>query len=403
MRAALLTGFLVIPLAAADWPQLLGPNRDGRSPETGLRDGWAASGPPVVWEKPAGAGFSGPVVAGERLVFVHRLENVEVVACLDAATGKEQWHFDYPTAYVDDFGFDEGPRSTPVIAGERVYTLGAEGRLHCLDLRTGAKAWSRALATDYGVRKSYFGVGTSPVVEGDLLLVNVGGPNAGIVGLDRETGKEIWRATNHDASYSSPVVATLGGRRTGVFFTREGIVLLEPKTGRVTYQKHWRARINASVNAATPLVAGDVVFVSASYGTGAIALRARPDGVDELWKSDDVLSAHYSTGVIDRGFVYGFDGRQEEGARLRCIELQTGKVRWTQEGFGCGSVILADGKLILLSEKGELVLAEANPDAYKEKARAAVLGNPVRSPIALADGRLYARDGKKLVCWNLRR
>jgi outer membrane protein assembly factor BamB len=246
-------------------------------------------------------------------------------------------------------------------------------------------------------------VATSPLLESNLLLLNVGGKQAGIVAFDKDTGKEVWRATDHGASYSSPVAATLNGKRRIVFFTREGIVLLDPRTGEVTYSKRWRARMQASVNAASPVITDDLVFLSACYGTGAIVLRVGSNQIEELWKSDEVMSNHYNTCIQSKGYLYGFDGRQEEGARLRCIELKTGKVRWTDTHRGCGSMILAEGNLIILNEHGQLVLVEATPDSYKEKARAQALTGPCRSPIALADGLLYARDAKKLVCWSLKK
>jgi outer membrane protein assembly factor BamB len=388
---------------AADWPQFLGPDRDGVSSKTGLVETWPQTGPPLVWQRPVGSGFSGPVVAGRRLILLHRLGDKEIVACLDAATGKDQWQFAYPSSYRDDFGMDEGPRSTPLIAGNHVYTLGAEGHLHCLDLASGKKVWERSLNAEYQVPKGFFGVATSPLVEGNLLLLNVGGKGAGIVAFDKDTGKEVWRATNHEASYSSPVAATLNGKRQVLFFTREGIVLLDPRTGAINYSKHWRARIHASVNAATPLVTGDLIFVSACYGTGAIVLHVGTNRVEELWKSDDVMSNHYNTCVQSKGFLYGFHGRQEEGAKLRCVELKTGKVQWTDDHAGCGSMIWADGNLIILNEHGELILVEATPVSYKEKARAQVLTAPCRSPIALANGLLYGRDSKRLMCWNLKK
>jgi outer membrane protein assembly factor BamB len=288
------------------------------------------------------------------------------------------------------------------VAGNRVYTLGAEGRLHCLDLDTGRKVWDRSVNDDYRVRKGFFGVATSPLVEGDLLLLNVGGKGAGIVAFHKDTGKEVWRATDHEASYSSPVAATVQGTRHVFFFTREGIVSVDPRTGAVRFSKRWRARINASVNAATPVVVDDLVFYSACYNTGAILLRLGPDGPHEVWKSDDVLSNHYGTSIHGAGYLYGFDGRQEERARLRCVELKTGQIAWTREDFGCGSLMWADGHLIVLSEDGDLVLLEATPTAYREKARAAVLGKPCRAQIALANGRLYARDSNRLICLNLK-
>lgn len=392
-----------VTLMAGDWPQLLGPTRNGLSPETGLARSWPKNGPPLVWQRPVGAGFSGPVVAGDRLIIFHRLGDEEVVECLGAPDGKPRWKFAYPTGYVDDFGFDPGPRATPVIDGKRVFTLGAEGRLHCLELETGKKVWERDLSADYQPRKGFFGVGTTPLVDSSRLFVNVGGKNAGVVALDKTTGRELWRATSQEASYSSPVAATIDGVRHIIFFTREGILSLDPATGAERFSKRWRARINASVNAAMPVVVADLLFISSSYNTGAVVHRVRKDGIDELWKSDDVLSNHYNTSLVLNGFLYGIDGRQEGGAaRLRCVELKTGKVRWTQERFGCASLIGVDGNLLALNDEGELLLIEATPEAYREKGRAAVLTKPCRAEIALSNGRLYARDGKRLICLNMK-
>ena len=408
-RSWRLTVTLVAALCSAastianDWPQFLGPQRNAISSEQGLLDVFPNAGPRVLWQKEVGSGFSGPVIAGEFLILFHRVGDKEVIACLEPATGKERWQFSYPTQYPLDIARDDGPRSTPLITDHRVYTLGAEGRFLCLELETGKKIWERLLLNDYRVPESYFGVGTSPLLIGDRLLVNVGGKEAGIVAFAKDTGQELWKATDHEASYSSPVAATLAGHHRAVFFTREGVVLLDPKTGEVQYSKHWRARIHASVNAATPVVVNDDIFISACYSTGALLLHAAGASIEEVWKSNDVMSNHYNTCIHDKGFLYGFDGRQEEGPHLRCVELRTGKVRWTCERAGCGSMILGDRKLIILGENGDLVLAEVNPDAYKEKARASVLTGPCRSPVALANGLFYGRDGKRLVCWTLKK
>jgi outer membrane protein assembly factor BamB len=389
---------------AGDWPQVRGPRQDGTSDETGLRTAWPEKGPPLLWEKEVGQGYSAPVVTGDRLILFHRVGDTEVVVCLGAKDGKGLWKFAYPSTYEDDFNKGNGPRSTPVIAGGRVYTLGAEGELYCLELATGKEVWHRSLGKDFQVPRSFFGVGTSPVHEGKLLLVNVGAKKAGIVAFHDDTGKTAWTATDDGASYATPVVATLGGARTAVFFTRQGVVLLDPRDGEVRYQKRWRSRMEASVNAASPLVVGDLVFFSACYDTGALLLRVRKDRVEEVWNGEDSLSNHYNTSLCYQGHLYGIDGRQESGARLRCVELKTGKVRWTQEGFGCASMILSEGRLIALTERGDLVLVEATPAAYREKARAAVLGAlPCRAEIALAHGLLYGRDQRKLACWDLRR
>jgi outer membrane protein assembly factor BamB len=388
---------------AGDWPQFLGPTRNGVSTETGLNGTAGKNGPRVLWQRPVGQGWSGPVVAGELLILFHRLRDNEVVECLGATDGKQQWRFDYPTSYVDDFGFDAGPRATPLVAGKHVYTLGAEGKMHCLELATGKKLWERDVQTDYQAPKGFFGVATSPVLEGDLLLINIGGKDAGIVALNKDTGKEVWKATKDAASYSSPVVATIDGARHALFFTREGIVSLDPANGKVRFSKRWRSRNNASVNAASPVVVDNEVFFSACYETGAILLTARKDGFDEIWSNDESMSNHYATSIYKDGYLYGFHGRQEQKANLRCIEWKTGKVQWTQERFGCGSMIRAGNDLIILSEDGELVLVEATPKGYREKSRAQMLGSACRAPIALANGRLYARDTRKLVCLELKK
>jgi outer membrane protein assembly factor BamB len=406
LRLSVMGALLLLPdaLRAADWPQLLGPTHNGVSAETGLARSWPAKGPPVVWEHEVGEGFSAPVVADGTLVIFHRVGDEEVVEGLDAATGKPRWKFAYPTKYTDPYGKGDGPRSTPVIAGGKVYTLGAEGMLHCLDLKDGKKRWEKSLAKDYDPKPSFFGVGTSPLVEGELVLVNVGAKGAGIVAFDKDSGKEVWKATDDEASYSSPVAATLDGVRHVFFFTRTGLVDLDPKDGKVRASKRWRSRMDASVNAAAPLVIGDRLFLTASYGTGAVLLRVGKDGVEEVWKGDESLSSHYNTPIHKDGYLYGIDGRQERGGRLRCVELKTGQVKWEKERFGCASMILADGLIVALAEDGDLVLIDPTPEGYREKARATVLrATPCRAEIALADGRLYGRDGKRLVCWNLKK
>ncbi len=391
-------------LRAGDWPQFLGPKRDSTSTEKGLVTTWPKDGPPVVWRRDVGEGFSGPVVSGGKLILFHRVEKEEVVECLDAATGKLQWKHAYACGYEDPYGKGNGPRSTPVIASGKVYTLGAGGLLQCLSLDEGKELWRQDLPRAYKMRRNFFGVGSSPIIEGDLLVLNVGAVGAGIIAFDKNTGKEVWKATNHDASYASPVVAAIDGVRHLLFFTREGLVSLDPANGAERFSKRWRSRMEASVNAATPLVIGDQVFLTSSYNTGAVLLKLKKDGVEEVWSGDDVLSCHYDTPVYQDGSLYGIDGRQEGGdAQLRCIDARTGKVRWSQERFGCASMILADGQLIILAETGDLILAEANAEKYRERARASLLTGPCRAHPALANGRLYARDSKQLVCWNLKK
>ncbi len=396
---------------ADDWPQFLGPHRDGISGETGIQ-AWGAAGPKEVWSREVGPGYAGPVIAGERVVLFHRVGDQEVVECLQAETGKPLWKSGYPTAFEDDFGKGNGPRATPVIFRDKVVTYGADGWLHAWDFATGKKVWGRDIVSEYKVPRSFFGVGSSPVVIGDKLvspggqgrvLVNVGGKDAGIVAFALDTGKELWKATSDGASYSSPILTLMNGATHAVFFTREGVVIVDVLTGQVRFQMRWRARIDASVNAATPLVLGDQLFFSTSYDTGALLLKLTQDGAVKLWDTDELMTNHYNTCIHKDGYLYGFHGRQESGPSFRCVELKTQKVNWERPRFGCGSMILAGDKLILLTERGELLLIEATPQAYRELARAQVFSaTPCRAQIALANGKLYARDQKKLSCFEMR-
>src|SRR5438034_1229658 len=299
-----LVSFLVLTRPCASyWPQFLGPIRNGGYPGTEpLAESWPKEGPPVVWRKKIGQGFSGPAVSGGSLVLFHRIGDKEAVECLDAGTGKLLWSFDYPTGYRDDFGFDEGPRATPTIAKGKVFTFGAEGLLHCLDFQTGKKIWNINTKAEFGASKGFF----------------------------------------------------------------------------------------------------DLVFLSASYQTGAALLRVKENSVEKIWGADDVLSNHYATSVHSDGFLFGFDGRQEHGENLRCVEFKTGKIRWSEDRFGAGTVTMAGKHLLVLTENGELLLAAASPDGFKPVARAQLLPKGVRAYPALADGRLYARSKDTLLCVDLR-
>lgn len=390
-------------MAAADWPQFLGPDRNGVYTGPPLADSWPASGPRVVWRKQVGAGFAGPVVANGRLILFHRQGREEVVESLDIRTGAPAWRYAYPTAYRDDFGFDEGPRAAPVVAGGVIYTFGAEGQLHAIDFAKGTRLWAEDTMKRFGVAKGYFGAAGSPVVEGGRVVANIGGEKAGVVAFDAKTGTVVWSATEDDASYSSGVAATIGGRRVLVFLTRDNLLGLDPASGAVQFQRRWRARQAASVNAATPLVIGDAIFVSAEYGPGAGVLAVKGSTLTELWASDDVLSNHYATSVHHNGVLYGYHGRQEFGPSLRAVDLKSGMVRWNVDQFRAGSILLANDRLVILRESGELVLAPATPQAFKPLARAAILQGSVARPYpALADGILYARNENTLVAVDLR-
>jgi outer membrane protein assembly factor BamB len=395
---ALFAGFLL----AEDWPQFLGPGRNGVYSGNDLATKWPAGGPAVVWKKDVGQGFSSPVVAEGRLVLFHRVGDKEVVEALDAATGRAIWSFDYATQYRDDFGFDEGPRAAPTVAGGRVYTFGAEGTLHCLDFATGKKIWRLDTHKQFEVAKGFFGAAGAPLVDGGRVLMNIGGEKAGLAAFDAATGKTLWTVPNQEASYSSPTAATIHGSRHVLFFTRAGLVDVDPEAGKVLHELSWHARMKASVNAATPIVVDDLVFVSASYGTGAVLLQIGDKEMKKIWSSDDALTNHYSTSVYKDGYLYGFHGRQEEGQSLRCIEFKTGKVKWNVDGFGAGTVTLAGDKLLIVKEGGELVLAAADPGAFRPVASAKVLPATIRAYPAVANGRIYLRNEKTLICLSLK-
>jgi outer membrane protein assembly factor BamB len=393
---------LVLPASGADWPQLLGPTRDGHSTETKLSWEWPTTGPSVAWQKDVGSGWAGPVVAAGKLILFHRVGDEEVVACLDSGTGKDVWSFKYATRYRDDFGFDNGPRATPTVADGKVFTLGANGELHAIDFATGNKLWGRQLLTEYGATKGYFGVACSPLFVGGKLLVNVGGKGASVVAFDPATGKELWKALDDPASYSSPTVADLSGKPAAVFLTRTGLKVLDPATGKLLYEFPWRPRIDASVNAATPLVWKDEIFLTVSYSTGAVLLKTKGAEVEDVWSNDKSLSCQYNTPVRVGDYLYGVHGRADVGnAILRCVEWKTGAVKWSRPQFGVGTLIAVDGGILALTEGGDLVRFDASPEKYQERARAKILGKPTRAAPALADGRLYARDGTKLVSVKL--
>lgn len=381
---------------AQDWPQFLGPTRDG------VYTGPGKTVSSQLWKKAIGQGFASPVVAQGKLIVFFRSGEKEMVEAWNPADGKRIWSFEYPTSYRDDFGFDEGPRAAPTVEGNRVYTFGAEGVLHAFDLQTGKKIWRVDTHQKFSVRKGFFGAAGAPLVEGEVILLNVGGSDHnGIVGIDKNTGNVKWQATDHPAGYSSGVAATIDGTRHALFLTRTGLVDLEPAGGKVRFEFPWRSRSQASVNAATPLVAGNLVFVSASYGTGAAVLQITGDSHKKLWSNDDSLSNHYATSVVRDGVLYGFHGRQEEGPSLRAVDLKTGKVFWNVDGQGAGTITLGKEHLLVMTERGELITAPISQKAFQPVAKTKILDPTVRAYPAFAGGRMYVRNENTIACFVL--
>lgn len=388
-------------LLGADWPQFLGPDRNGVSVET-LPATFPSDGPKTLWSMKLGSGWSGPVVVGGRVLIHHRLEDDEILEAVDATTGRSLWKCPHPTHYADDFGYDNGPRGTPCVAGDRVFTFGAEGRLSAVNVADGKTIWTRALGKELKAEKGFFGLACSPLIVSNLVIQQLGGAGgAGIVALRSRDGELAWKATSDEASYAAPVLQTLNGHTRIVVFNREGLVILEPAGGKIVLRHPWRPRTHASVNAATPLVWGTKVFLTTSYDTGAILLDVAKSELKIVWSSDDAISAHYASVVPLDGLVFGYHGRAEQGPVFRCIDLATGKVRWSETGSGGGSVLCAGATLVLLRDSGEVQLAPADGAAFKPTARFQILGTQTRAVPALSGGILFARDRVKLVAVRL--
>jgi outer membrane protein assembly factor BamB len=389
---------------AGDWPQILGPTRSGRAEGERLQPSWPAAGPKLLWKYKLGSGYAGAAAASGKVLVFHRVASSERVECLDGASGRSLWQADFAANYRGGFDADKGPRCVPLIEGNAVYVYGAAGDLHAVALDSGRKLWSRALCDDYQSDLGYFGAGSTPLLIGGKLLINVGGKGAGVVALDPATGKTLWQATDEVASYSSPAVVKVGDKEQALFITRLNCVLADPARGQVKTLFPFGAR-GPTVNAASPLVFGGKLFLTASYGIGATCAALDATGAKTVWSSDDALSSQYSTPVEHQGFLYGTHGREDQGvAEFRCIEAATGKVRWSQPNFGVAHAILADGKLLIQTADGRLALAAADPQKYRELASAQVTSQPTRALPALAAGNLYVRTGSgggELLCFRV--
>jgi len=395
-------GFVALGLQAADWPQYLGPGRDGVYPGEALTRAWPSDGPKVLWRKRnIGVGMSGIVVAKERAILFHEVDRYDTIECLDVKTGKTIWENNYASSFVAGYGSSAGPRATPAIVGGRVYTMGGQGIVVCTDFATGKTIWQVDTQKSYRASDGFFGMACSPLVEGNAVLLNIGGEaGAGIVALDKNSGKLLWKTLDDEASYSSPVMATLHGKPRAVFFTRTGLAVVDPANGKIDFQNRWRARNQASVNAAAPLVVGELIFVTSSYNTGALVLRMVGGSYKKVWSNDTSLSSQYASVMHRGGFIYGTHGRADVPPvpALRCVELATGKVRWSVDDFGDCMMLLSGDQLLALMESGELVLGQVTPAGWREISRAQVVGSGARSQPALANGRLYVRSRNQVVC-----
>lgn len=421
-----------------DWPCFLGPTHDSVSREKGILAPWPAEGPRLVWERTIGIGYAMPSISRGRLFHFDRRGNRCTLHCWKAETAEPLWTFDYSTDYRDQYNYNGGPRCCPVIDGDRVYTFGPEGMLHCVRVVDGKLLWKVDTRAAFGVVQNFFGVGSTPVIEGDLLLVQVGGSpkgsdlesfldlkgnGSGLVAFDKYTGKVRYQVSDELASYSSPVVATIGKRRCCFLFARGGLLALAPASGKVAFHFPWRANLLESVNASNPVIVGDRVFISECYQLGSALLAVRPDGCTEVWTDRDKgrraksLLCHWMTPIYVNGHVYASSGRHKGEAELRGVELATGKVRWREPDLTRAALLLVDEHFVLLGEDGWLRLVKVNPDRYEEVSRVLLrqpgrdgkpdpdgeplLEEPCWAAPILSHGLLYVRGDRRLVCLEL--
>lgn len=394
-------------VSAGDWPQILGPKRNGIAVEESISTEWPQSGPKVLWTAKVGTGFSGPAVRDGKVYQLHRVDDQLILQCYDATEGKPLWKVEHPCDYVATISYDDGPRCVPTVTENHVITYGPGGRLQAVDLDSHQRVWLIDTHEKYQADAGYFGAGSSPLVVDDRVIVNVGGrrSNAGLVAFSLKDGSELWKSTSEDASYSSPILTRMGDRSVVVAITRLKCLALDPTTGKVLFEVPFGKR-GPTVNAANPVVVGDKLFLTASYGIGAKWGAISPVGFEEEWGNDQVLSSQYTTSLAQGKYLYGVHGRQDLGqAELRCLEPATGKVVWSKTLSAYGTLILVDQKILVTSIDGTLTIVEATPEAYRKLASASIQ-QPTEGGLALpafSKGLLFVRDQDTLRAIDLRK
>ncbi len=381
---------------SANWPQWRGPNRDGISKETGLLKQWPAEGPPLVWKAAgAGAGYSSFSIANGRLYTMGLRGEREFVVAFDVATGKEAWATPNGSAFRNDRG--DGPRGTPTVDGDRVYALGGSGDLSVFDARTGRVIWTKNILREFGGRNITWGISESPLIVGDKLLVNPGGPGASVVALNKSDGSLIWKSQSDRAGYSSAIPIQVNGGTQVVFFTHQRAVGLDLNDGHLLWE--YARPANDVANAATPIARANRVFISSDYGTGGGVVEITAEGkAQEIWFTKDMRN-HHSSSVLVGDHLYGFSS-----AILTAMKFDTGEIAWKDRSVGKGSLVYADGRLYCFSENGVMGLVEATPAGYVEKGRFRIEQGslPTWTHPVVAGGRLYLRDQDTIYAYDVR-
>ena len=373
---------------AADWLHYRGPSHNGATLEK--ITAFPTDGPKELWRVQVGIGLSSVTVAGNRAYTAGYKDGQEIVYCLDVATGKVVWSHGWVAKLRDNL-FEGGPRATPTVSGERVYMVGNEGQVVCLDAASGKLAWEKNLVADFGGKRPEWGFSGAPTVDGANVLLDSGGAGASTIALHKLTGALAWKAGDDGAGYGPVILAELGGKRTALVFKAKALVALDHSTGAELWRQTWET--NYDVNAASPVVAGDKVFLTSGYGKGATALRITAGKPEQLWFNKS-LRAHFNSPVVVGGFAYGMDGTADPKAPLVCVDLENGETKWKSKDVQGGSLILAGDKLLILTETGDIVLADPSPSGYKEISRKHVLGARNWVQPTLANGRIFARNNK---------
>jgi outer membrane protein assembly factor BamB len=393
-----LLAFFAFQVAAqsTDWPQWRGPNRDGISKETGLLKSWPANGPAMLWKaKGAGNGYSSFAIANGKLYTMGLRGDREFIVAFDVATGKELWATQHGGAYRNDRG--DGPRGTPTVDGDRLYALGGNGDLSCLDARTGKVFWSKNVLKEFGGSNIRWGISESPLVIGDKVLVNAGGPNASIVALKKSDGSVIWKSQSDEAGYSSAIPLNVNGSTQVVFFTGARALGLDLKDGKLLWD--YARPSNDVANVATPIARANRIFISSDYGTGGGVVEIKADNkAQEIYFTKDMRN-HHSSSVLVGDYLYGFSS-----AILTAMKFDTGEIAWRDRSVGKGSLVYADGRLYCFSENGVVGLVEASPAGYKEVGRFRLPQDslPTWTHPVVSGGRLFLRDQDTIYAFDVK-
>lgn len=388
---------------ADDWPQWLGPNRDGISHETNWQAVWPEEGPKKLWQKKVGIGYATVSVRGGRVYTMGNDGRNDIVWCLDADTGNTIWKHSYPCR--GGGGGWPGARIAPTIDGSYLYTLSLKGHIYCLNADTGEVIWSKDSAKELGARGSRHGFSCHPIIDGNKVIYELGAKRGNVVAFDKTSGKVLWQAGRHRTGHSSPVIYESGRTRYLVVWTASALVGMSLEDGRELWRFPCSIEWDAPI--ATPIISGAKIFISSLYYDRGSVLLSLIDGKPKVVWQGHQMQNHCSNSVLWKGYLYGFDGRVATGrgrGLLKCVEFKTGRLKWTQGGFGTGALMLADGKLIILGDRGELAIAEATPEKFKLISRAKVLEGICWNMPVLANGRIYCRSFEgDLVCLDVRK